>query len=432
MTEAGVPFRTFDALYERSRNYDTLTRAIVREIKRCGRTQSVCYCVDGDVWEDRAARMLAAGRGVNVLSGVAKSARAAALAGVGGKYTAVSAEELSGEELMRPLVVYDVASRQLAGDAKLLLAERFGDEAPAWYVCGGRAKRIALFEADRQEIYDVQTALVLPAQPLLEKLRFGPDDLMAILRRLRAPDGCPWDRAQTHRSIRINAVEEAYELVDAIDADDPEKICEEAGDVTMQAAFHTLMEEERGHFTVTDMFTMLCRKLIDRHTHVFGNDAAAGEDGALSVWERNKMTEKHQTTFSDSVNDVPQIFPALLRAQKICKRMQKGGWKFDTYEKVLDTLNKKLRALKEAHGCGDGERAARLMGDALMCMCRLGRLTGADCEQALSDAAKRAQRRYTAFEALVLADGNDVNGLSEEAFKAYRRAAKERAAHADD
>ena len=319
LEEAGIPFETLDAFYERCRTYETLTRAIVREVRRAGKTGNVCYCVDGSVTEDGAARVLATGR-TAVIDGVSKASAAAARAGVFGAYAAMSAYEAAERELTAPLVLYDLADRSLASDVKLTLAERFGDEADVALVAGGKVKKIKLYELDRQSGYTVDTALVLYDVPLLQKKRFDLYDLLAILRRLRAPDGCPWDRVQTHESIRINCLEEAYELVDAIDLDDPDKMCEEAGDVLMQAAFHTIIEEERGHFTMTDVVSGTCEKLITRHTHVFGQDKASEADGALTVWEKNKMKEKHQETFSDAVNDVPEGFPALLRAQKIAKR----------------------------------------------------------------------------------------------------------------
>ena len=292
LTEAGIPFETFDALYGRCRSYAAFTRAVVREVRRAGREQNVCYCVDGSVTEDAAAQCLRTAK-TPVVDGVAKSSAAAAAAGVYGSYTALSAYEAAERELTAPLVVYDLADRALASDVKLALSERFGDEAEAYFVTDGRARKIKVFELDRQKDYPADAALVLPDVPLLAKKRFDLYDLLAILRRLRAPDGCPWDRVQTHESIRINCLEEAYELVDAVDADDPDKMCEEAGDVLMQAAFHTLIEEERGHFTMTDVVSGTCEKLITRHTHVFGTDKASGEDGALTVWEKNKMTEKH-------------------------------------------------------------------------------------------------------------------------------------------
>ena len=415
LTEAGIPFETFDALYGRCRSYAAFTRAVVREVRRAGREQNVCYCVDGSVTEDAAAQCLRTAK-TPVVDGVAKSSAAAAAAGVYGSYTALSAYDAAERELTAPLVVYDLADRALASDVKLALSERFGDEAEAYFVTVGRARKIKVFELDRQKDYPADAALVLPDVPLLAKKRFDLYDLLAILRRLRAPDGCPWDRVQTHESIRINCLEEAYELVDAVDADDPDKMCEEAGDVLMQAAFHTLIEEERGHFTMTDVVSGTCEKLITRHTHVFGTDKASGEDGALTVWEKNKMTEKHQATFSDAVNDVPACFPALLRAQKIAKRTEKGGWK-RSFDDAARALEEKIAALRKAHG----DAAAPILGEALYEMVCLGRAAGADCEQALLDTVKKMQVRYTQFEAKVRADGKDVNALSPEEAAAYRK-----------
>ena len=422
LEEAGIPFETLDAFYERCRTYETLTRAIVREVRRAGKTGNVCYCVDGSVTEDGAARALATGR-TAVIDGVSKASAAAARAGVFGACAAMSAYEAAERELTAPLVLYDLADRSLASDVKLTLAERFGDEADVALVAGGKVKKIKLYELDRQKNYTADTALVLYDVPLLQKKRFDLYDLLAILRRLRAPDGCPWDRVQTHESIRINCLEEAYELVDAIDLDDPDKMCEEAGDVLMQAAFHTLIEEERGHFTMTDVISGTCEKLITRHTHVFGQDRASEADGALTVWEKNKMKEKHQETFSDAVNDVPEGFPALLRAQKIAKRTEKGGWKFASFDGAVSSLRASLEALKAANAAGDKEQIASLLGDALMCMAWLGRAVGVDCEQALLDTVKKMQQRYVRFETIVRADGKDVNALSPEEFETYYREA---------
>lgn len=409
MTDAGIAYESFDALYERCRSYETLTQAIVREVRRVGKEADVCYCVDGAPAEDRAARRLMRYRGVCAIDGVSKAGAAAAKAGIA-DFLAVSAYEAGERELTLPLAVYDLADRSLAGDVKLALTDAFGDDAEAFFVCGGAAKKIALYEADRQRTYDATCALVVPAIPLLEKKRFGMEDFLAILRRLRAPDGCPWDRAQTHGSIRINAIEEAYELVDAIDADDPGKMCEEAGDVIMQAAFHTLIEEERGNFTMTDVLSGVCEKLITRHTHVFGKDAASGADGALTVWEKNKMKEKHQETFAAAVNDVPAGFPALLRAQKIGKRMEKGGWERAARGEICARLASSLAAFE---GAGDKASAEAALAEILWECAALGRNAGVECEQALLDRAKLAQRQYSRFEARVLADGKDVTALTD-------------------
>ena len=223
----------------------------------------------------------------------------------------------------------------------------------------------------------------------------------------------------------MNAVEEAYELVDAIDSGEEGKILEEAGDILLQAVFQAVMAEERGAFSLADVTTAECEKLISRHTHIFGRDKASDEAGALSVWEKNKMKEKHQETFSDAVNDVPKVFPALLQAQKVAKRVEKGGWGFSSYEEAERKMAEELTELKAARASGDKKKIASELGDVLMCAVNLGREAGADCEEALLDTVNKIKRRFTAYEKAVLADGRDVNALSEEEKEGYYRAVKE-------
>lgn len=429
LREAGIEFETLDDLYGRSRNWDTLAKNIAARVRRQAKGIDLCYCVDGSVTEDRAAQLLMGGR-VRVIEGVGKGAAAAARAGLGCSYTSVSAYDVAGRRLTLPLVVYDVADKAIAGDVKLALTELFGDDAPALYLNGETEKRIPLYEADRQKEYGERTAIVVCGAELLDKKRFCLEDLMDILRRLRAKDGCPWDRVQTHASIRINAIEEAYELVDAIDADDPDKLCEEAGDVIMQAAFHTLIEEERGGFTLTDVLTGVCQKLISRHTHVFGEDKAAGAEGALSVWDKNKMAEKGQKTYSDAVNDVPKCFPALLRAQKIAKRMAKGGWNFIDPEDYKRKFDEEATELAEAVKSGDKQAIAAELGDILMVLMHVAHLLGVDGEQALLDTVKKNAARFTEWERLVLADGKDVHNLTDEEWDSYYKRAKENVSRA--
>ena len=222
----------------------------------------------------------------------------------------------------------------------------------------------------------------------------------------------------------MNAVEEAYELADAIESGDDDKVLEETGDILLQAVFHAVMKEESGSFDLADVTTGVCEKLITRHTHIFGKDKADGEAGALSVWEKNKMKEKHQETFSDAVNDVPKVFPALMQAQKVAKRVEKGGWGYADYESAEQKLFEEISELKAARDAGDKKEIASELGDVLMSAVNLGREVGADCEEALLDTVKKIKRRFTAYESAVLADGKDVNALSDEEKEAYYRAMK--------
>lgn len=420
-----VPHVCLDGIYEKSRSYKTLYKNLAKAVADMG--EGTVYCVDGAASEDNSVRVLKKrlrGR-IAVIDGVSKISSLVEKAGFSEcSYQAVSAYELDESRLSLPLVVYDMNDRELAGDVKLLLSDKFGEETKVKYINGGKAKEISLFELDRQKAYDDTSAVALERVGLLEKKRFDLDDLKELVVRLRRPDGCPWDKVQTPESIKMNVVEEAYELLDAIESGDDDKVLEESGDILLQAVFHAVMREERGIFNLTDVTTGICEKLITRHTHIFGKDKAADEDGALSVWDKNKMKEKHQDTFSDAVNDVPKVFPALLQAQKVAKRVEKGGWAFSDYASVEKKLSEELSELKTAYESGDKKEISAELGDVLMCTAWLGRAVGADCEESLLDTVKKVKKRYAAFESAALADGKDVNALSDEEWSCYYREAK--------
>lgn len=428
VTALGVEHVCLDDIYEKSRSFGTLYKNLAKAVADMG--DGTVYCVDGAASEDNSVKALKKRlRGkVKVIDGVSKTSVLAERAGFSGcSYTAVSAYEAGEAVLSAPLVVYDMNDRELAGDVKLLLGDAFGEETAVKYICGGKVKAIPLFELDRQPFYDDTSAVAVEKVDLLEKKRFTTADLKEIVERLRRPDGCPWDRVQTPESIKMNVVEEAYELLDAIDSGDDDKVLEETGDILLQAVFHAVMKEERGAFNFTDVTTAICEKLIFRHTHIFGKDKAGDEASALSVWEKNKMKEKHQETFAAAVNDVPNCFPALMQAQKVAKRAEKGGWGFASLENIGKKLTEELAKLKEAFEKGDKEETAAELGDVLMCTAWLGRAVDVDCEEALLETVKKVKKRYTAFEAAVLADGKDVNALGGEEWRRYYEAAKKAA-----
>ncbi len=212
--------------------------------------------------------------------------------------------------------------------------------------------------------------------------------------------------------------------MDAIDQEDDEKILEEAGDILMQAVFHAVLKEEQGAFDLTDVLTGVCTKLITRHTHVFGEDKAADEGGALSVWEKNKMTEKNQVTYADAVNDVPKCFPAALRAQKVGKRAAKAGMDFDGVESAAKRLQEELEEFFEAYKQGDADEAEKELGDLLFAAVNIGRKAGCDCEKALKESVERFAARFTRAEGLALADGREVTALTPEEWDEYYIRAK--------
>ena len=427
--EMGVPHATLDTVYETSSNFGSLAKRLASAVTAQG--DDAVYLVDGAATEDTSVKVLLKRlRGkVEIIDGVSKTTALARVAGFKGcSYTAVSAYELlqkaeSGDVAL-PLIVYDLDDRFLAADIKLALGNRFGEDLQVYYLCGGKRKKISLWELDRQKAYDYTSAVALEEVELLEKTRFSVDDLKEIIVRLRAPNGCPWDRVQTNESIKMSAVEESYELVDAIDCDDDEKILEETGDILMQAVFHAVLKEEMGAFNFNDVVSGICTKLITRHTHVFGEDVATDGESALSTWEKNKMTEKNQVTYGDSVNDVPKCFPAAMRAQKIGKRAAKAGMDFASVEDAAKRIGDELNEFFEAYQKGDKLEAEKELGDLLFAAINVGRKAGCDCEKALKESAERFAKRFTLAEKLAIADGKIVTELSDAEWDAYYVQAK--------
>ena len=202
------------------------------------------------------------------------------------------------------------------------------------------------------------------------------EQLLEVLRILRDPEnGCPWDKVQTHASIRKNFLEETCEALEAIDADDPAMLREELGDVLMQVAFHAVIEEERGHFTFEDVCREVCEKLVFRHPNIFASSAA--QNAGINGWDALKNKEKGRVTLQDDLDSVPKALPALMRAAKLQKRAARGGVTVTTDPAELETLARRVEA---------GDNAEAALGELLFKTAALARLAGLDPEQALQKA----------------------------------------------
>lgn len=222
-------------------------------------------------------------------------------------------------------------------------------------------------------------------------------DLEEIVRILRAPGGCPWDAEQTHQSIRRNFLEEAYEAAEAIDEESPEHLKEELGDVLLQVVFHARMEQEEGRFDLDDVADGVCKKLIYRHPHVFGDVSVSGTGEVLSNWEELKRKEKGQATNTDALESVARSLPALWRAEKVQKKAKKAGFDWPDVSGALDKLSEELEELKTA--AAEGTNVAEELGDLLFSAVNVSRFLKVDCEDALNEATDKFIDRFRKVEA---------------------------------
>ncbi|MBE6908172.1 MAG: nucleoside triphosphate pyrophosphohydrolase [Ruminococcaceae bacterium] len=255
-----------------------------------------------------------------------------------------------------------------------------------------------------------------------DKPVYDMDDLVRLLRILRAPGGCPWDREQTHVSNRRNFLEEAYEAADAFDRDDPDDMCEELGDMLMQVLFNIHIEEDAGRFTTDDVTDHVVRKLIYRHPHVFGDVRADNSDEVLKNWEQLKRAEKGQRTAADAMDAVARSLPALWRADKVQSKAEKTGFRFADADGSLDKLEEEVRELREA--VERGTNVEEELGDVLFAAVNAGRYRGVDPEDALNAACDKFVRRFRGVEAAAAARGTPLDKLSEDELRALWNAVK--------
>lgn len=423
----GYDVEYLDDIYEKSRNFDTLNKNLAKRVIQASKSGDVIYCVDGAVSEDEGCKILLSRvKDIKVIEGVSKISRVKCAAKL--KSSAVcslSAYAVDSLKSCPAAVVYDIDDGYAASEVKRVLSDLFGEETECAFVRGDAAKRIKIYEIDRQSPYGADCAVAVEEGEFLKKERYDFADLERMIRMLRAPGGCPWDRVQTNASIRQNMIEEAYELVDAVNRDDDAGLEEECGDVLLQAAFHAVMKEEQGAFNGTDALTGIVKKLIFRHSHIFGGDRAASENEALGVWENNKRKEKHQETFGDSVLAVPNNFPACMRAQKVGKRAAKSGMDFASAGQASQKLGEEAEELLSALASGNGAQVEEEAGDLLFSAVNVCRLAGVDCEQALTEATEKFLRRFVMCENLVLADGKDITALGAEELDTYWERAKD-------
>ena len=307
---------TLDPIFDTVEDFDTLNAKCADFImNKRGR---VVYCTEGDGLSDGiVSQILSRGQKVSFVYGVSNACAPRAVANACGSYTYYTAYDLVAKTHFEcpdhPVIVGEIDDKFLASDLKLFLLDKVGDIDIEYFHY--RWRTIKVSELDRQ-VLDHTSTLVINSAPLVKKERFGFSDLVEIMKLLRAPDGCPWDREQTHDSIRKNLIEEAYELDEAIAQEDIDMMCEECGDVLLQAVFNALIGEDDGEFSLSDTLTMLCLKLINRHTHIFGEVKAQNAQEALIAWESAKKKEKAGKGPFDTV---PKALPALIRAQKVLK-----------------------------------------------------------------------------------------------------------------
>lgn len=244
------------------------------------------------------------------------------------------------------------------------------------------------------------------------KNSYNVQDLVDIMALLRAPGGCPWDAEQTHESIKKNLIEETYEVIEAINKKDSSLLCEELGDLLMQVVFHAQMESECGTFDFDKVADGICKKLIVRHPHIFGDVTVNSVDDVLNNWDAIKNQTKGRKTASDSISSIPRELPALMRASKVQKKAADVGFDWPDISGALDKLDEEIAELRAALASGDKKSSEEELGDLIFSCVNVSRFMHCDAEEILTGATDKFASRFRETERLAEEAGADMKAMS--------------------
>ena len=420
LKDQGITFVSFDKYYDHFWDFDELNQAIVRKLWEEAAAQPVVYGVI-DATSDASIAALEEQRpqdgrlvrlpGVSRADACLNAAPAATQSAAGIRLIpAMSCAEATHDPRL-PLLITEIDSQVLAGDVKLWLGDLYDDEMPVTFFPAGKTPlQIPLMELDRQKTYDHTVSVYIPAVPMASRQRYCFADLVEILEILRGDHGCPWDKEQTHQTLRKYLIEEAYETAAAIDEDDPDHIADELGDVLLQVVFHASVGRSHGTFTISDVTTAICRKMIYRHAHIFGTDHCETAEDVSVNWEKLKKAEKHLTSQASVLADVSKGLPALMRAAKVQKKAAQVGFDWDNAVEALPKVNEEAaEVLAEIEAKRD---PGLELGDLLFSCVNVSRLCGKDPEEMLTYATEKFIRRFSAMENMIISDGKSLEGLT--------------------
>ncbi len=445
----GLRLTSFDHIYDESTDWETLYQRIAEEVCTLAAQQSVIYAVPGHplVGETSVQLILQLARerglrtniiaGLSFLEPVCTALQLDPLAAGAQVIDATSLAALDTDELAGkitptiPLLVAQVYNRRLSSAVKLALGELYPDEWPVKLVriAGGDASdtgdtgdtgdtdetvvEMALYELDRNSLANHLSTLYVPPLDEMTALRL-PETLRYITMRLRRdPDGCPWDRKQTHQTLTRYVIEETYEVVEALEENNMDKLAEELGDLLLQVYLHAEIARQQGDFSLGDVFEHVSSKLIRRHPHVFGQVEANNPDQVVRNWEAIKRQERiaaGKDVRSESVLDgVPLAAPALIISQEYQKRAARTGFEFANIQGILTKLTEELQELQQAT---IPEHQREEMGDLLFMLAKVALALNIDAEEALRLANRKFRQRFQAMEQMIREEGRTFDALS--------------------
>ena len=426
LKEMDIKFETYDSKYEESQSFDQVYEAIAKElIKVHDQHGDVVYAVPGHplVAEKSVFNIMSLCDENNIEYNIFP-----AVSFVDAMMDALKIDPIEGLKIIDAFdidnqvldkrigtIITQVYNQFIASEVKLKLSEYYNDDTEIFYVRAAGIKgmesirKIPLFELDRQDDIDYLTSIYIP-KDLNNKKDFN--DLVKIIENLRGVDGCPWDREQTHESLKSALIEESYEVIDAIEKLDDDALIEELGDVLLQVVFHGIIGKEDGYFNINDIIEGICNKMIYRHPHVFGDETAESSKEVLVNWEELKKKEKGLKTLTEEMEAIAKSLPASIRANKVQKKAKKVGFDWDNVEPAMEKVIEELNEIKEVYKEGNRERITEEVGDLLFACINVSRFLDVDGELALNKTTDKFIKRMSYIEQKVAQLGKKIQEMS--------------------
>ncbi|MBS5968583.1 MAG: nucleoside triphosphate pyrophosphohydrolase [Clostridium perfringens] len=426
LKDEGIKFESYDHAYEKYDSFDDVYKYIAEDlITKIKDDEDLIYAVPGHplVAEKSVVNLIELCKENNIQYEVLP-----AVSFVDAMMEALQVDPIEGVKIIDAFdmknqildkrvgtIITQVYNNFIASEVKLRLLEGYEDNTEIIFVRAAGVeglesiRKIPLYELDWQEDIDYLTSIYIP-KDLGNKKDF--QDLLDIIETLRNPGGCPWDREQTHESLKSALLEECYEVIDAIENEDEDALIEELGDVLLQVVFHASIGKEDGYFDIMDVIGGISNKMINRHPHVFGNEEANTSEQVLVNWDEIKKEEKGIKTLTEEMQNIAKSLPATTRAYKVQKKAKKVGFDWDDVNCAMDKVKEELNEIKEVYNCEDKSIIEGEVGDLLFACINVARFLEVDGELALDKTIKKFIKRFSYIENEAIKNNKNLKDMT--------------------
>ncbi|MDM0445728.1 nucleoside triphosphate pyrophosphohydrolase [Clostridium perfringens] len=426
LKDEGIKFESYDHAYEKYDSFDDVYKYIAEDlITKIKDDEDLIYAVPGHplVAEKSVINLIELCKENNIKYEVLP-----AVSFVDAMMEALQVDPIEGVKIIDAFdmknqildkrvgtIITQVYNNFIASEVKLRLLEGYEDDTEIIFVRAAGVeglesiRKIPLYELDWQEDIDYLTSIYIP-KDLGNKKDF--QDLLDIIETLRNPGGCPWDREQTHESLKSALLEECYEVIDAIENEDEDALIEELGDVLLQVVFHASIGKEDGYFDIMDVIGGISNKMINRHPHVFGNEEANTSEQVLVNWDEIKKEEKGIKTLTEEMQNIAKSLPATTRAYKVQKKAKKVGFDWNDVNYAMDKVKEELNEIKEVYNCEDKSIIEGEVGDLLFACINVARFLEVDGELALDKTIKKFIKRFSYIENEAIKNNKNLKDMT--------------------